>query len=95
MRYRAAWEFDHNTAVRLLQQQFGIQSLSVFECEHLPQAIAAAGCLLNYVRETQRTALPHIQLIQTEKIEDTLMLDATTRRNLEIDVNYAATRKTL
>lgn len=87
VRYRAAWEFEHKTATRLLQQQFGIQSLSIFECEHLPQAIAAAGCLVHYLRETQRTALPHIQRIQTEKIEDTLMLDASTRRNLEIDVN--------
>lgn len=87
VRYRGAWEFELKTAIRQLTQQFQIQSLEMFGCDHLPLALTAAGCLINYVRETQRTALPHIQRLQVEKLDETVLLDAATRRNLEIDSN--------
>ncbi|MFN7097886.1 MAG: DNA mismatch repair protein MutS, partial [Gammaproteobacteria bacterium] len=91
VRYRAPWQFDSNFAEKELTQHFQINSLSVFECEHLPVAIMAAGSLLHYVQETQRTALPHIQKLQLETIDEVIVLDATTRRNLEIDVNIRGT----
>src|SRR5690606_19880185 len=54
---------------------------------HLSLALAAAGCLLQYARETQRNALPHIRAIVHERREDSVAMDAATRRNLEIDTN--------
>jgi DNA mismatch repair protein MutS len=79
------WYFDAESAQRQLCQQFGTQDLNGFGCEELKVAIAAAGCLLQYVRDTQRTHLPHIQTIQVEQQETSIILDPTTRRNLELE----------
>ncbi len=56
-----------------------------FGCEELPAAIVAAGALLQYVNETQRTALPHINRLQVESSDDGIILDAASRRNLELE----------
>ncbi len=87
VRYRQPWEFEQDTALRHLTDQFGTKDLNGFGCDHLPLALSAAGCLLQYVRETQRTALPHIRSISHENRDDSVILDAATRRNLELDTN--------
>ncbi len=87
LRRRAPWEFELETAQRLLTQQFGTQDLAGFGCDHMDTALAAAGCLLSYVQETQRTALPHINSISGENRDEAVAMDAATRRNLEIDIN--------
>ncbi|RUO41171.1 DNA mismatch repair protein MutS [Pseudidiomarina aestuarii] len=84
LRRRPDWEFDRDTAQALLKRQFQVQHLDGFDVSHLPAALGAAGALLSYVRTTQRGALPHIQSIVAEHLHDTIMLDATTRRNLEL-----------
>lgn len=89
---RASWDFDKNTALKALCQQFGTQNLEGFGCQSLNLAIGAAGCLLIYAKETQRTALPHLQSINYERIEDTVILDSASRRNLEIDSNLGGGR---
>ena len=85
VRRRSLWEFDSDSAQRLLAEQFGTQDLAGFGCADLHRAIPAAGCLLRYVRETQRTALPHIRSIIHERREDSVLIDAAARRHLEID----------
>lgn len=87
VRRRGPWEFELETAERLLTQQFGTQDLSGFGCDHLHTAIAAAGCLLSYARETQRTALPHVRTLAHENRDEAVAMDSATRRNLEIDTN--------
>jgi len=87
IRRRAPWEFELETAERLLSTQFGTQNLAGFGCDHLDVAVAAAGCLLSYAQETQRTALPHINSISGENRDAAVAMDAATRRNLEIDIN--------
>ncbi|MDO6747043.1 DNA mismatch repair protein MutS [Gilvimarinus sp. 1_MG-2023] len=87
VRRRGPWEFELETAERLLTQQFGTQDLSGFGCDHLHTAIAAAGCLLSYARETQRTALPHVRTLAHENRDQAVAMDSATRRNLEIDLN--------
>jgi DNA mismatch repair protein MutS len=87
VRRRQVWEFEAETAQRLLTQQFNTKDLQGFGCAHLHVAIPAAGCLLQYARETQRTALPHIRALVHERREDSVTLDAATRRNLELDIN--------
>ncbi len=79
------WLFDEASAREALQRQFQTQSLDGFGCEHLTTAIAAAGALLSYVKDTQRGELPHVQSIYIESQSGAVMLDAATRRNLEID----------
>lgn len=83
------WHFDSKTARQHLSEQFGTRDLTGFGCENLDSAICAAGALLVYVRDTQRTALPHLTSISTEQRSDALILDAATRRNLELDQSMA------
>ena len=90
------WYFEIDSATRLLTAQMGTRDLSGFGCDGMHCAIAAAGCLLQYARDTQRAALPHIQGIKIERREDTILLDAATRRNLELETNlFGGTDNTL
>ncbi|MFT7300435.1 MAG: DNA mismatch repair protein MutS [Porticoccus sp.] len=89
VRHRQPWEFEQDTARRQLTDQFGTKNLMGFGCDHLPLALAAAGCLLQYAHETQRTGLPHIRTISYENHDDSVILDAATRRNLELDTNLS------
>jgi DNA mismatch repair protein MutS len=86
-RHRPPWEFDLTTCRDRLTKQFGVRDLSGFGCEDMPLAIAAAGCLLGYVEETQRTELPHITGLQRLVNEDAVSIDGASRRNLELTVN--------
>ncbi|MFT3792933.1 MAG: DNA mismatch repair protein MutS [Rudaea sp.] len=87
LRKRAPWHFDTDTARRQLNKFFGTRDLSGFGVEALPLAIAAAGALLGYVSETQKSALPHLSGLAAENPDETIALDAATRRNLELDVH--------
>ncbi|HEX9582990.1 MAG TPA: DNA mismatch repair protein MutS [Gammaproteobacteria bacterium] len=78
------WHFDFATARRLLSIQFGTRDLAAFGCETAERAVAAAGCLLQYAKDTQRAALPHIRSLKLERQDDCILLDAHTRRNLEL-----------
>lgn len=91
LRTRPLWDFEWEGSVRLLTQQFQTNDLSGFGCLEYPTALCAAGALLNYARETQRTVLPHIHSIQVERREEAVILDAATQRNLEILVNLQGT----
>ncbi|MEZ5671807.1 MAG: hypothetical protein R3E08_05265 [Thiotrichaceae bacterium] len=75
IRKQPRWFFDPQTAYRLLTQQFSTKNLEGFGCEHLTVALRAAGCLLQYAQNTQRTALPHIQALHWERREDSILLD--------------------
>lgn len=92
IRQRPAWEFSSDIAQRLLNKQFNTHDLRGFGCEDMPVAIAAAGCLLQYVHHTQRSALPHIRGLTVERREDAVILDAVTQRNLELTVNLGGGR---
>jgi len=89
LRRQPPWYFEIDTCQRLLTDQFGTQDLSGFGCDGMTQAILAAGCLMQYVNDTQRTALPHIQGIRVERSEDSVLLDAASRRNLELEINLS------
>ncbi|MBT9319572.1 DNA mismatch repair protein MutS [Actinobacillus pleuropneumoniae] len=89
LRRRPVWEFELVTAINLLNRQFGTQSLAGFGVEKAVVALCAAGCVLHYAQETQRTALPHINSIHLAQNSDTVLLDAATRRNLELTQNLA------
>ncbi|KPW08626.1 DNA mismatch repair protein MutS [Pseudomonas syringae pv. aceris] len=88
-RRRAPWDFERDSAHKSLCQQFATQDLKGFGCENLTLAIGAAGCLLSYAKETQRTALPHLRSLRHERLDDTVILDAASRRNLELDTNLS------
>ncbi|MEX0603806.1 MAG: DNA mismatch repair protein MutS [Marinobacter sp.] len=87
IRRQGPWLFEMDSAHRAITQQLQVRDLTGFGCEGLRLGIPAAGCLLQYARETQRTALPHIRKLSRERREEAVILDAASRRNLEIDTN--------
>ena len=89
LRERPPWHFDAQAAERSLCRQFGTRDLSGFDAEDAPAAVGAAGCLLQYVKDTQRSAAPHIRGLARERREEAIIMDAATRRNLEIESTAA------
>jgi len=81
----APWQFDLDSAQQSLTKQFETRDLDGYGCAGLTAAIAAAGALLDYVKHTQRTSLPHLNGLTVEQTGDFIGLDSATRRNLEID----------
>ncbi|WP_291221447.1 DNA mismatch repair protein MutS [Dokdonella sp.] len=92
LRKRAPWHFDSETGRRELCRFFGTRDLVGFGAEGLTLAIGAAGALLGYVEETQKSALPHLGGLAVERSDDTIALDAATRRNLELDTHVSGQR---
>jgi DNA mismatch repair protein MutS len=80
----AAWQFDATRAAQDLARQFGSRDLAAFGVDDQPLAVAAAGALLDYVKQTQKSALPHLQGLSVERPDEFVRLDAATRRNLEL-----------
>jgi DNA mismatch repair protein MutS len=96
LRRRPEWEFDVETAISLLNKQFGTIELTGFGVDDKLLGLSAAGCLFQYVKDTQRTALPHIRSIISESASLGVVLDAATRRNLELTQNLqGSTENTL
>lgn len=83
------WQFDRETAVRKLCLQFAVQDLRGFGCDQLNPALAAAGALLQYAQDTQKSSLPHLRSLLLEEEDEALLLDAASRRNLELDTNLS------
>ena len=81
----SAWQFDFDSATAILTKQFNTFDLAGYGCADLHPAIAAAGALLDYIKHTQRTTLPHINGLTVEQSSHFIQIDAATRRNLEID----------
>jgi DNA mismatch repair protein MutS len=91
LRQQAPWLFDPESARRELNRQFGTRDLAGFGCEQLDCAIGAAGALLQYVRNTQRSAVPHLRGLRVEDRRTSLVMDAGTRRNLELEYSASGT----
>jgi DNA mismatch repair protein MutS len=81
---REDWRFDAELAYQRLTQHFGTHSLEGFGCEDAMLALTAAGVVLEYLQETQRAALTHIQGLSRYYADDFMALDATTQRHLEL-----------
>ncbi len=94
LRKRQPWHFDPDTARRELCRFFRTRDLSGFGVDGMPLAVAAAGCLLGYVEETQKSALPHLTGMAVENASETISLDAATRRNLELDWHQSGRTET-
>lgn len=90
-RRRPEWEFDFDTSHTQLNKQFGTNGLNGFgiEAKAVQQSICAAGAILQYVKDTQRAALPHIRSMHALENASVLQMDAATRRNLELTRNLS------
>ncbi len=79
-----SWQFEPQSARDALQRHYNVRNLDGFGLGQVSAGLGAAGALLQYARETQKTALPHLRPPQLERGDDALQLDPATRRNLEI-----------
>jgi len=79
-----AWVFAPDYAARSLCDHFHLISLDGCGLESRPLATGAAAAILHYLRDTQRTALDHLERPSFYNRADALILDATTVRNLEL-----------
>ena len=81
---RPAWCFAHDETRRLLREHFGTKTLEGFDAEDESPAVTAAGALLEYIQETQRSALGHITRLETWRRHRFMIIDEATRRSLEL-----------
>ncbi len=89
---RPDWCFAKEEARRLLNEHFGTKTLEGFDVDDTP-AVTAAGALLDYVRETQRTALPHIVRLEAWRRSRHMIIDEATRRSLELAITLRDGRR--
>lgn len=78
------WVFNKDYAREVLTNHFGTQSLKGFGIDEMNEGIIAAGCIMNYLNETQKNNLPHVKKIYNYDYTDYIILDPSTKRNLEI-----------
>ncbi|NLF31536.1 MAG: DNA mismatch repair protein MutS, partial [Planctomycetes bacterium] len=81
---RPPWVFEARTATEALHRQFGVTTLAGFGLDGYTAAISAAGAVIDYLRETQKTALDHLRTLQPVDRSDYMILDGVTLRSLEI-----------
>jgi len=88
-----AWRFAAATAERALREHFRAPTLDGFGHWDAPTATRAAGALLQYLRETQRSALLHVWRLQTDQASDVMAIDPIALRSLEITASLAGDRR--
>ena len=87
--------FLPESARDILKRHFNVNSLAGFGADDAPYAVSAAGALMRYLDETQKNALSHINGMWLLNRSSYMVLDATTRRNLELTqpLRYGANKK--
>ncbi len=85
--------FEAELARETLLDHFQVLNLAGFGCEEMKAGICAAGALLAYIRETQKAELDHIEQLRAIELDDVLILDDSTRRNLELVQTIAGARR--
>ena len=83
------WVFNADYAYELLINHFKTQSLKGFGIEEMRIGTIAAGAVMNYLQETQKANIPHIKKIVPHDVSEYMVLDASTKRNLEITTNIS------
>jgi DNA mismatch repair protein MutS len=90
---RESWIFGRAYGYEMLTRHFGTTSLKGFGCEDLDAGLSAAGAVFTYLKETQKNDLSHIRGLRRYSDEQFMMLDASTRRNLEIAASMIGGRR--
>jgi len=83
------WVFNFDYAYEQLVSHFKTQSLKGFGLEEFEQGVIAAGVVMHYLQETQKANLLHIKKLTRYDVSDFIILDPSTKRNLEITSSIA------
>ncbi|GAB4570603.1 MAG: DNA mismatch repair protein MutS [Anaerolineae bacterium] len=78
------WHFEAGNARQALLRHFDVRDLSGFDLEGRPLAVHAAGAVIQYLQDTQRSALQQLTNLRVYSTESYMLLDRATRRNLEL-----------
>ncbi|MBL4901961.1 MAG: DNA mismatch repair protein MutS [Desulfocapsa sp.] len=81
---RPSSQFHFSSCEELLTEHFQVTSLAGFGCETFKQGIIAAGVLLDYIIDTQKSKLDHIEKLTPIDLKQILQIDDSSRRNLEL-----------
>ena len=81
------WYFDTNLTAQVLCEQFHVKDLRGFGIQGKKALICAAGGLVSYLKETQKSSLSHLERLKLDTSEETMSLDFATIRNLELTCN--------
>ena len=87
---RPDWHFKQSTAESIIKEQYKIRDLNGFGCEQLTASICALGCLIQYLNDTQKIVLPHLQVPKINRADNYIQIDAISRRNLELETGLIA-----
>ncbi len=87
------WAFDYTASYDKLINHFKTQNLRGYGCENMPQAVCAAGALLRYLEQTQKTQLKHINKIKPYSLSKIMVLDGVAQRNLELTRTMRGAKK--
>lgn len=79
-----AWYFDEETCQNRIKKQFHVQTMTALGLDSFPMGIIGAGAILNYLQETQKSSLGHITHVNPYVTSKYMLLDSSTRRNLEL-----------
>ena len=78
------WYYESELDERLIKEQFHVMNLEGLGLKDLPDASCSVGCLIYYLKDTQKGCVDHINHISTYHVEDYVVLDSASRRNLEL-----------
>mgnify|MGYP001011098221 FL=1 len=87
------WYFDADSALNLLLQHYQTKTLNGYGIADDDPAIRPAGCLLQYLYDTHKQTLPPLAPPQRENRDDSLTIDAASRRNLELEYTLGGDAK--
>ena len=90
---RPATSFHRSPCQELLCDHFKVTSLAGFGCDHYTIAISSAGALLEYIQDTQKTELDHIEKLSPIDLEQILQIDDSSRRNLELTLTIIGSKR--
>ena len=87
------WYFDRDCALNLIKTHYDVQTLDGFGIDAADPSLCAAGCLLQYLYDTHKQTVPPLDAPHLDAKSEHLVLDAVTRRNLEIEYTLAGDPK--
>jgi DNA mismatch repair protein MutS len=82
---RPDWHFNQSSAETIIKEQYNVKDLTGFGIQNLHSCISALGCLIQYLNDTQKISLPHLQIPKINLTDDIVQIDAVSRRNLELE----------
>ena len=88
-----AWTFDEHRAREALAEQFSTAGLDGFGLQERPAAVASAGAVVHYLRDTQKAQLRHVRSIAFRHTADAMIIDPPTMKHLEVVVSSEGERQ--